>query len=93
VPGFDQRKRRRDQFQHTRGEEVVELYVKYPGSAVPAQQAAQGFKRVAIAAGATSTVTMTLPYRDIAYWIQRLQLDGENGSVPATGGGSSRTRT
>jgi beta-glucosidase len=73
------------------GEEVVQLYVKYPGSAVPRpNKQLRGFKRVAIAAGAMSTVTMTLPYRDIAYWDSTSSSwMVENGSVQLLVGGSS----
>jgi beta-glucosidase len=73
------------------GEEVVQMYVKYPGAAVarPNKQL-RGFKRVAIAAGATSTVTMTLPYRDVAYWDSTSSTwMVENGSVQILVGGSS----
>ena len=73
------------------GEEVVQMYVKYPGAAVarPNKQL-RGFKRVAIAAGATSTVTMTLPYRDVAYWDSTSSSwMVENGSVQILVGGSS----
>jgi beta-glucosidase len=51
------------------GEEVVQMYVRYPTSAVerPAKQLV-GFKRVALAAGQTKTVTMELKAEQIAYW-------------------------
>ena len=51
------------------GEEVVQLYVQHVGSAVvrPTQEL-KGFARVAIPAGTTKTVTMTLPGRNIAYF-------------------------
>ena len=65
------------------------MYVKYPGAAVarPNKQL-RGFKRVAIAAGATSTVTMTLPYRDVAYWDSTSSTwMVENGSVQILVGG------
>jgi beta-glucosidase len=45
------------------------MYVRYPTSAVerPAKQLV-GFKRVALAAGQTKTVTMELKAEQIAYW-------------------------
>jgi beta-glucosidase len=73
------------------GEEVVQMYLKYPGAAVarPPKQL-KGFKRVAIAAGATATVTMPLPYRDVAYWDSTSSSwMVENGSVQILVGGSS----
>ena len=73
------------------GEEVVQMYLKYPGAAVarPNKQL-RGFKRVAIAAGATTTVTMTLPYQDVAYWDSTSSSwVAENGSVQILVGGSS----
>ena len=73
------------------GEEVVQMYLKYPNSAVsrPIKQL-RGFKRTAIAAGATATVTMTLPYQDVAYWDStQASWVAENGSVQILVGGSS----
>jgi hypothetical protein len=73
------------------GEEVVQMYLKYPSAAVtrPPKQL-KGFKRVAIAAGATATVTMTLPYKDVAYWDSTSSSwMVENGSVQILVGGSS----
>jgi beta-glucosidase len=51
------------------GDEVVQLYVSYPASAVqrPRQQL-RGFRRVIIAAGATVRVTLPLRAEDLAYW-------------------------
>jgi beta-glucosidase len=51
------------------GDEVVQLYVAYPDSNVlrPRQQL-RGFKRVTIAAGATTHVTLSLSAADLAYW-------------------------
>jgi beta-glucosidase len=51
------------------GDEVVQLYVSYPDSAVqrPLQQL-RGFRRVSIAAGATVHVTIPLRAGDLAYW-------------------------
>jgi len=51
------------------GEEVVQLYVSYPGSKVerPIKQL-KGFKRVFIPAGKTITVDIPLKAADLAYW-------------------------
>ena len=73
------------------GEEVVQMYLKYTNPAVarPNKQL-RGFKRVPIAAGATATVTMTLPYQDVAYWDSTSSSwMVENGSVQVLVGGSS----
>jgi len=52
------------------GEEVVQMYIKHLGTAVPERpiKALKGFRRVAIEPGATVTVTMPLTTRDCAYW-------------------------
>ena len=51
------------------GDEVVQLYVKHIGSAVDRpNKELRGFKRVAIEAGETKTVTITLPASRLAYW-------------------------
>jgi hypothetical protein len=73
------------------GEEVVQMYVKYPNSAVPRPiKQLRGFKRIAIAAGATSTVSMTLPYKDVAYWDStQASWVVEGGSIQILVGGSS----
>ncbi|MGB7567029.1 MAG: glycoside hydrolase family 3 C-terminal domain-containing protein, partial [Chitinivibrionales bacterium] len=73
------------------GDEVVQLYVKYPGSAVPRpNKQLRGFSRVNIAAGATTTVTIPLLYKDIAYWDStQSNWVGENGSIQILVGGSS----
>jgi beta-glucosidase len=51
------------------GDEVVQLYVGYPDSAVqrPLQQL-RGFRRVTVAAGATTHLTFSLRPDDLAYW-------------------------
>jgi beta-glucosidase len=51
------------------GDEVVQLYVAYPGADLqrPLQQL-RGFRRVNIAAGATAHVTFDLGAADLSYW-------------------------
>jgi beta-glucosidase len=51
------------------GDEVVQLYVRYPQSKVsrPLKQL-RAFKRVTVAAGQTATVTLSLAAADLAYW-------------------------
>jgi beta-glucosidase len=73
------------------GDEVVQLYVKYPGSAVPRpNKQLRGFSRVNIAAGATTTVTLPLLYKDIAYWDSTQSTwMAENGNIQILVGGSS----
>jgi beta-glucosidase len=51
------------------GDEVVQLYVGYQGSAVDrAVNDLKGFARVRLAPGATTTVVMDLRAADLAYW-------------------------
>ncbi|HXU02786.1 MAG TPA: glycoside hydrolase family 3 C-terminal domain-containing protein [Polyangia bacterium] len=54
------------------GDEVVQLYISYPGSSVqrPLQQL-RGFRRVNVAAGATAHVTMSIAAADLSYWDER----------------------
>jgi beta-glucosidase len=51
------------------GQEVVQLYVKHIGSKVyrPIKEL-KGFRRVALKAGETKTVGITLRAKDLAYW-------------------------
>jgi beta-glucosidase len=51
------------------GDEVVQLYVRYPESKVerPLKQL-RGFRRIALAPGETSTVALPLAAEDVAYW-------------------------
>ncbi|MGI4830506.1 MAG: glycoside hydrolase family 3 C-terminal domain-containing protein [Janthinobacterium lividum] len=51
------------------GDEVVQLYVSHQGSAVvrPLEEL-KGFRRVAVPAGQTVPVTLTLHASDLAYW-------------------------
>jgi beta-glucosidase len=52
------------------GDEVAQLYVSYPGTAVVARPLKQlrGFQRVRLAAGETQHVTFTLSAVDLRYW-------------------------
>jgi beta-glucosidase len=73
------------------GDEVVQLYVKYPGSKVerPRQQLA-GFQRVTVQPGATKTVEIALPASRLAYWdVKLLSFRVEPGSVGLLIGDSS----
>jgi beta-glucosidase len=73
------------------GEEVVQLYVKHTDSKVerPAK-ALKAFKRVALKAGETKTVALTLRAKDLEYWDtknQRFEL--EKGTLELQAGGAS----
>jgi beta-glucosidase len=51
------------------GEEVVQLYVQWPDSAVSRPlRSLQGFQRVGLKAGETQRVHLNLSARDLAYW-------------------------
>jgi len=51
------------------GDEVVQVYVSYPGSAVarPVREL-KGFERVSLAPGETKTVGLDIAVADLAYW-------------------------
>jgi beta-glucosidase len=51
------------------GDEVVQLYVRYPGSRVerPVREL-RGYRRVRVEPGATRTVELALPTASLAYW-------------------------
>jgi beta-glucosidase len=73
------------------GDEVVQLYVRYPGSKVdrPRLQL-RGFQRLAIAAGQTRTVVLPLAGADLAYWdAARQRWTVEPGTVELMVGSSS----
>ena len=54
---------------HRTGDEVVQLYVRHPKSAiVRAIKELKGYARVSLQAGQTRTVTMKLPASALAYW-------------------------
>lgn len=73
------------------GEEVVQLYVKHTDSKVerPAKEL-KAFTRVALKAGETKTVALTLRAKDLEYWDaknQRFEL--EKGTLELQAGGAS----
>src|SRR4029077_6450487 len=73
------------------GDEVVQLYVGYPDSAIarPAKQL-RGFKRIHLAAGETQTVTFTLEGQALTYWnAAKHQFALESGMVDVMVGASS----
>ena len=73
------------------GDEVVQLYVKHPGSKIerPREQLA-GFQRVAVLPNETKTVEMALPASRLAYWDVKLQaFRVETGPVSVMVGDSS----
>ncbi|HLP09700.1 MAG TPA: glycoside hydrolase family 3 C-terminal domain-containing protein, partial [Opitutaceae bacterium] len=76
------------------GDEVVQLYVRYPQSQVsrPLKQL-RGFKRVTVAAGETTTVTLQLAAADLAYWDEaRHAWTVEPGPIELLVGSSSAER-
>jgi beta-glucosidase len=52
------------------GTEIVELYIGYPSTTQrrPAKEL-KAFSRVTLAAGEMKTVQLTVPARDMAYWV------------------------
>ena len=51
------------------GDEVVQVYVQYPGSRVPRpERQLRGFKRVSVPAGETVTVSIPVKVEDLAFW-------------------------
>lgn len=73
------------------GEEVCQLYVRYPASKVDRPKIQlRGFQRVALAAGQTRHVSIPLHARDLAYWdVERQDWTVETGSVEILIGRSS----
>jgi beta-glucosidase len=74
------------------GREVVQVYVSLPGSAVGrAPRELKGFANVAIAAGQTADVALTVDRDDLAYWETRLgRWVVEGGAYHCAVGASSR---
>ena len=73
------------------GDEVVQLYVRYPQSKVerPLKQL-RGFRRITLEAGRTVTVSLPLAARDLAYWdTASRSWKVEPGPVEVMVGGSS----
>jgi beta-glucosidase len=73
------------------GDEVVQLYVSYPGSKEerPMKQL-KGFKRVFIPAGESKTVEIPLKAEDLAYWnVEKHAFIVEKGNVKLMVGSSS----
>ncbi len=73
------------------GDEVVQLYVRYPESKVerPLKQL-RGFQRITLAPGETKAVTLRLAAADLAYWdVARQGWTVEPGRVELTVGPSS----
>ena len=73
------------------GDEVVQLYVGYPDSAMvrPIKQL-RGFKRIHLAAGEKQTVTFSLRGEDLTYWDTAHKAYAlESGMVSIQGGASS----
>jgi len=73
------------------GEEVVQLYVKHLGSAVPRPaQELRGFKRVALRPGERKTVELPLQAKALAYWnVDRHSFVVEPGKIELLAGRSS----
>lgn len=76
------------------GDEVAQLYVSFPESAVErAPIALKGFQRVTIASGKSSLVTIPLKAEDLKYWDDRLKaFTLEKGTVEFFVGGTSADR-
>ncbi len=74
------------------GDEVVQLYIRYPESKVerPAIQL-KGFNRVFIKAGETKNITMFLKASDLGYWDEKTgSFRTETGKIEILIGASSR---
>ncbi|MFF1632409.1 glycoside hydrolase family 3 C-terminal domain-containing protein [Leifsonia sp. NPDC058248] len=74
------------------GREVVQVYLSVPGSSVsrPVREL-KGFANVAVAAGASETVTIRIPNEDLAYYdIAQSKWIVEGGEYEVTVGASSR---
>ena len=72
-------------------DEVVQLYVEYPSSAVERPQIAlKGFSRVMIPAGSTKEVHIALDTEELKYWdIQQQAFVLEKGQINLLIGASS----
>jgi len=73
------------------GEEVVQLYIKSIDSAIQQPiKALKSFQRVALKAGETKIVAMTLEAKNLEYWnIKKQQFELEKGQIEIQVGGAS----
>ncbi|MNS40258.1 Periplasmic beta-glucosidase precursor [compost metagenome] len=73
------------------GEEVVQLYVKAMDSAIPQPiKALKAFQRVALKAGETKTVALTLKAKNLEYWnTTKQQFELEKGQIEIQVGSTS----
>ncbi len=74
------------------GKEVVQLYVSKEGSEVQrASQELKGFSKTSVKAGASNTVNITLPVKELAYYdVNNMKWVVEPGSYTLKAGNSSR---
>lgn len=73
------------------GDEVVQMYCAYPGSAVPRPfEELKGFARVSLKAGEQKTVRLRLPAKSLSYWNNKSAVFAlEQGKVEIRIGSSS----
>ena len=73
------------------GEEMVQLYIKSIDSAIQQPiKALKSFQRVALKAGETKIVAMTLEAKNLEYWnIKKQQFELEKGQIEIQVGGAS----
>jgi beta-glucosidase len=73
------------------GEEVIQLYVKSLDSAISQPiKALKAFQRVALKAGETKTVALTLKAKNVEYWnTAKQQFELEKGQIEVQVGGAS----
>jgi beta-glucosidase len=73
------------------GDEVVQMYVSYPGSRVERpQRQLKGFRRIHLQSGETQTVSMPLSGADLAYWnVAEQRWSVESGEIEIGVGSSS----
>ena len=73
------------------GEEVVQMYVRYKGSAVTRpRRELRGFRRILVDRGEVKSVAMTLSAADLAYWdVARKCFTVESGEIEVMIGRSS----
>ena len=72
------------------GDEVVQLYVRDEFASTPRPvKELKGFTRICLAAGETRTVVFDLPFDQLAFYDQLLQLVVEPGIIQVMAGSSS----